>query len=350
MRIYLHYSLVDIKAIGYELPSHVLTSEDIEERLAPLYKKLHIRPGQLEALTGVKERRQWGKGMPLSEGAIAAGRKALDLAAMGPEDMDMLIYGAVCRENLEPATACTVAHGLGLPDHAHIFDLSNACLGMMNGLILIADAIESGRIRSGMVVACESSRQIMDITMDTMLADPTMASFTKGLATLTGGSGAAAIVLGRKDEGNRGHSLLGGILKNRSACHDLCVWGPDTGIPASAPMKMRTDAAAVLRHGVELGRETFHAFLKEMDMTGKDLDRIICHQVGAAHRETVLSAIGIPMEKDYATFPFLGNMGTVSLPITAAAASEQGFLQPGHKVGFFGIGSGLNCLLLGLDW
>jgi len=346
----LHYTCVDIKAIGYELPSHVLTSEEIEVRLAPLYEKLRLRPGQLEALTGVQERRQWDPGMPLSHGAIAAGRSALEQAGMRAKDIDMLIYAAVCRENLEPATACAVAQGLGLSDHVHLFDLSNACLGMINATLLVADAIEAGRIRSGMVVACESSRQIMDLTMEAMLARPTMETFTQGLATLTGGSGAAAIVLGKKDCGPSGHALLGGVVRNRSACYDLCIWGPDTGIPASAPMRMRTDAAAVLRQGVDLGVQTFRAFLETLNLDREDLHRIICHQVGAAHRETVLKAIGIPLEKDYPTFPFLGNMGTVSLPITAAVAAEQGFLQPGHRTGFLGIGSGLNCLLLALDW
>ncbi|MCW7753334.1 3-oxoacyl-ACP synthase III [Desulfobotulus sp. H1] len=343
------YSSVVIRSIAYELPSRVVTSKEIEERLAPLYSRLRLRSGQLEALTGVRERRQWEPGEPLSRGAIAAGQKSLESAGIPAQDVDMLIYAAVCRENLEPATACSVAHGLGLPDHAHMFDLSNACLGMINGLLLIADAIESGRIRNGMVVACESSRQIMDITMDTMLATPTMDVFTKGIATLTGGSGAAAMVLSRKDS-LPGHSLLGGVLRNNAACHDLCVWGPDTGIPASAPMRMRTDAAAVLHHGVHLGISTFTAFLRELSMTREELDRIVCHQVGAPHRQRVLSSLGIPLEKDYPTFPLLGNMGTVSLPLTAAVAAEQGFILKGHRVGFFGIGSGLNCLMLALDW
>ena len=60
--------------------------------------------------------------------------------------------------------------------------------------------------------------------------------------------------------------------------------------------------------------------------------------------------LGIPLEKDFSTFPYLGNMGTVSLPLTAALAEERGFLRPGDRVGFLGIGSGLNCMMLGLDW
>ena len=64
----------------------------------------------------------------------------------------------------------------------------------------------------------------------------------------------------------------------------------------------------------------------------------------------MLKALGIPPEKDFSTFEFLGNMGTVSLPLTAALAEEREFLRPGDRVGFLGIGSGLNCLMLGVEW
>ena len=74
------------------------------------------------------------------------------------------------------------------------------------------------------------------------------------------------------------------------------------------------------------------------------------HQVGAGHRDSILNALGIPIEKDYSTFEYLGNMGTVSLPLTAALAEERGFLTTGDRVGFLGIGSGLNCLMLGWEW
>ena len=81
-----------------------------------------------------------------------------------------------------------------------------------------------------------------------------------------------------------------------------------------------------------------------------DIDKVICHQVGNANRDTILSTIDIPKEKDFSTYEFLGNMGTVSLPLTAALAEERKFLCSGDRVAFLGIGSGLNCLMLGLDW
>ena len=126
------YSNVDIAGFGYELPSHVVSSEDLENRLADAYAALHLQPGQLEALTGIVERRFWDPGFKLSIGAIQAGRKALADAGIPAASMGMLIYGGVCRENLEPATACAVANGLGLGPSAELYDviqcLPGACL------------------------------------------------------------------------------------------------------------------------------------------------------------------------------------------------------------------------------
>ena len=113
---------------------------------------------------------------------------------------------------------------------------------------------------------------------------------------------------------------------------------------------MSTDSVSVLKYGIELGKCTWQALINELEWIPEDIDRVICHQVGSSHQDSILKSLGIPKEKDYTTYEFLGNIGTVSLPVTAALADERGFIQRGDKVGFLGIGSGLNCLMLGLKW
>ena len=270
---------------------------------------------------------------------------------MSPDDIGMLIYGGVCRENLEPATACAVADGLGLGTNTQIYDVSNACLGVLNGMIHIANAIELGHIQAGMVVSSESSRQIVEMTIARLLAEPKMELFKDTIATLTGGSGSVAVVLSHADAYHAdGHQLIGAALRSAVQHHRLCIWGPDTGIPASGPHAMRTDSVGVLKHGVALGIQTFGDLQRTMSWQANQPDKIICHQVGATHQRTILDSLGIDPIKDFTTYRFLGNMGTVSLPITAAIAHERQFLQPGDKVGFLGIGSGLNCIMLGIRW
>ncbi len=349
------YDDVFIDAFGYELAPNVITSSDLENRLAPVYQALRLNQGQLEALTGIEERRFWDRGFRMSTGAVLAGKKALSNATVTPDQVGMLIYGGVCRDQLEPATACAVADGLGIGSQAEIYDVSNACLGVLNGMVQVANAIELGQIEAGMVVSCESARQIVEQTIDRLSQTRDMAVFQKSLATLTGGSGAVAVILRHRslsghlsDQG--GHRLIGGVACNNTHFHRLCVWGPDTGIPATMPLIMETDSVAVLKNGVVLGEQTYRQFKQQFLDGVASPDKIICHQVGATHQRSILDILKIPIEKDFTTYRYLGNIGTVSLPITMAIAAERGFLEKNDRVGLFGIGSGLNCILLGVDW
>jgi len=122
------YSKVYIDSFGYELAPNIITSEDIEKRLEPLYKALHFQKGQLEALTGISERRFWDKGYKMCTDAVKAGSKAIKSSAVDVDQIGMLGYGGVCRDHLEPATACAVSNNLGLGPETMFYDVSNACL------------------------------------------------------------------------------------------------------------------------------------------------------------------------------------------------------------------------------
>jgi 3-oxoacyl-[acyl-carrier-protein] synthase-3 len=345
----MNYSRVFIDAIGYELPPEVVTTQELEARLRPVYQALHMPEGQLEALTGIVERRWWEPGYPISRGAVQAARKALAMSRVRPQDVEVLIYAAVCREEFEPATACRVAAELGINPES-VFDISNACLGVLNGIVDIANRIELGQVRAGLVVSCETAREINDAMIETMLQSRNMDVFKKSLATLTGGSGAVAVLVTDGSfcpEPRR--RVLGGTMQAAPQYYGLCRWGLE-GMLTALRQFTSTDSVAVLRYGVELGLRTWDAFLSRLGWAADTVDKVICHQVGASHRDSILKALGIAEEKEFSTYPFLGNMGTVSLPLTAALAEEREFLRPGDRVGFLGIGSGLNCLMLGIDW
>lgn len=346
------YTNVSIASIGYELPPVVVSSQELEERIAPVMTRLHVPAGQLEALTGIAERRWWPEGYRLSDGAIAAARKALGQAGIAPEQLGAVVYTGVNRENFEPATACRVAAEIGCQPSAAVYDLSNACLGALNGMLDVANRIELGQISAGLVVSCETAREIVEESLDRLHANPVMEQFVSSFATLTGGSGAVAVVLTRADAalGGLGARLLGGMMQTAPEHHGLCRWGVETLGGHALRQVMTTDAVSVMRHGVELGKRTWEAFLAETGWCTAEVDKVICHQVGSANQKAILATLGVPESKDFQTFPFLGNIGTVSLPLTAALAAERGFLQRGDRVAFLGIGSGLNCLMLAVEW
>jgi 3-oxoacyl-[acyl-carrier-protein] synthase-3 len=347
----LKYNRVYLSALGYDLGPEVVTSAELEERLAPVYRRLHIQSGQLEAWTGIGERRWWHANARLSAGATSAARKALAKSTVQPGDLGVVIYAGVCRENFEPATACAVADALGVRGSASVYDLSNACLGVLNGMLDIANRIELGQIRAGLVVSCESAREINEIMIERMLHGGDMAEFAQALATLTGGSGAVAMLLTDGSfSGNKGHRLLGAVSRVAPEHHELCRWGLTPAAGLQQVQYMATDSVAVLKHGVLLGNETWKSFLGEMGWSPAQIDRVVCHQVGSGHQEAILNSLQVPKEKDFTTYRFLGNMGTAALPVTAAIADERGVLKAGQRVGFLGIGSGLTCLMMGLEW
>ncbi len=110
---------------------------------------------------------------------------------------------------------------------------------------------------------------------------------------------------------------------------------------------MDTDSEQLMHEGIRTGAETFPDFLAESGWTHEQIDRTFCHQVGATHRRLMLEALGLDESLDFATFPWLGNTGAVALPTAMAVALEQDLVRPDQRVAMLGIGSGINCLMLG---
>ena len=350
------YERVRLGAIGFQLAPVVVSSEELELQLEPTYQALGLPTGQLVSLTVIEERRWWEPGTRLADATARAAKHALDQGGISADRIGALVYAGVCREGFEPATATAVAARLGITTCASVYDVSNACLGVMNSILDLANRIELGQIEAGLVVSAESAQTIVEETIEHLNQAPSLEAFVPALATLTGGSGAVAVLLVSEDAVHNEHELprlRGGVTTVAPEHHDLCRWGvhPDPqGRLGVRLEKMSTDSIGVLNHGVELGTDTWKRFLTAMNWSQSEVDRTICHQVGAANRESFLQAIEMSAERDFITFPWLGNIGTVSLPLTAALAHERELLQRGENVAWLGIGSGLVCLMIGWEW
>ncbi len=348
------YSKVFLESFGYELAPNIFTTDQIEERLAPFFNAVGFEPGQLASLTGIKERRYWDEDHTLAEHAAAAGQKALEEAEISSSEIGALVFCGVGQDGFEPATSCSVADRLNMGENAAVFDVKSACLGMITGIVNVANEIELGHIKAGLVVSCETSKQIIDSTINEINANKSIEFYKKTVATMTGGSGAAAVLLTDGTLGDperQRHSLKGGVVKNAVSYHKHCYWRfEQPGMPTHSKVIMRTNAQEVLEKGLILVKQTFDEFRQEFNLSSDKPDKFIGHQVGALHHQMFYETLNVDIKKDFATFPFLGNIGTVSLPITAAIADERGFLQPDDFVAFIGVGSGLNCYILGVEW
>lgn len=344
----MRFSNVCLESIGYALPSEVLSSEEIERRLNPLYSRLRLPEGRLELMSGIRERRIWPRRMPPSEQSIVSGERALAAAGLERSQIGALIHGSVCRDQLEPASACRVHHHLGLPADCQVFDLSNACLGLLNGVLQIATMIELGQIRAGLVVGTENGCALLHDTIDWLNRDESLTRETvkPAFASLTIGSASAAILLTHRSLSRTQNRLQAAGVRAHTGGHQLCEGGHGQG----GQTLMQTDSERLLKAGLDAGVATFASFLGETGWTHDDIHKSICHQVGGTHRKLMLESLGLHPERDFCTFPWLGNTGSVALPITLAIAAERGFVTPGDHVALLGIGSGVNCLMLAAQW
>lgn len=339
-----------IESLTAVMPDEAWSSAQIEERLRPLYERLKLPAGRLELMTGIKERRFWSANTSPSDASAAAGRAVLAKSRFQPEQVEVLIHSAVCRDMLEPATASFAHHKIGLGANAQVFDISNACLGFLNGLVTLAAMIDADQIRCGMVVSGENGRPLVEQTIQHLLAGSLDRNAIKPFfANLTIGSGAVAAIVCHEDllpAGATKHRLVAGASRAATEHSELCQ-GDHAG---EGGLAMQTDSEQLLLAGVEVARATWEDFEKETGWNRGTPDRIICHQVGSTHRRKLFETVGLELAKDFSTFETLGNTGSAALPTALALAVEQGAVRSGDRVALLGIGSGINCLMLAVEW
>jgi len=322
--------------------THRVPTADLEAELSAHLPRLGLLPGTLEALSGITARRFWDADVQPSDAATKAARGAIEDAGVAPDRIGVLINTSVCRDYIEPSTACLVHGNLGLSEECLNFDLSNACLGFLNGMDLVAQMIERGQVDYGLVVDGESSRFVVEKTLERLRApDATPQTFRDNIATLTLGSGAAAAVLTRSALAPDGHRFGGLVSLAASQHNQLCRGQVDW---------MKTDTTGLLSAGLELATRTWAKAEEELEWSADALDHAVMHQVSKPHTEHLARTLGLDLARIPVIYPEHGNVGPASVPMTLAKAAAEGRVRAGDRVALMGIGSGLNCAMAEVIW
>ncbi len=331
-----HSGILSLAAV--EAP-RVVTSDWIDEQLAETYQRNGLRPGLLAGLAGIEERRWWDDDVSFTDAAAMAGRAAIEQAGIDPSKIGILISTSVCKENLEPSVACAVHHQLGLSTSCLNFDIANACLGFINAMHLAATMLDAGTVEYALIVDGEGSRYTQQTTLE-RLRDPnsTAGDVFAEFASLTLGSGAAAMVMARKNRHGNVHRLIGGVARAGTEHNSLCVGNLD---------RMTTDTHGLLVAGLDLAADAWDASKTDFDWTD-GLDWYIFHQVSKVHTTMLCDRLAIDSTKVPLTFPKYGNVGPAAVPITLASVQDQ--IEPGQRVLCMGIGSGLNTSFSEILW
>lgn len=334
-----HQNAALLSVTEVEAPD-VLTSKELDGRLAEALKRLKLPTGLLQRVAGVKARRSWRADGDVRAGTVEAGRRALRAAGIEPGQVSMMINTSVTRPYLEPSVAVGLHSDLGLPSSAMNFDITNACLGFVNAITLASSLIDAGQVKYVLIVNGEDPRNLHEATiarLNTLDQDLTRDDFMSEFASLTLGCGAAAAVVGPAAEHPEGHRIVGGVTRAATQHHGLCV-GDHQG--------MFTDSRGLLEGGLELVMDAWKDATEHFDW--QDMDSYVTHQVSSLHTSSIIKAAKLDKKRVPVTYPDLGNVGPASLPITLAREAPK--LERGNRVLCMGVGSGLNTAMVEIQW
>lgn len=338
----MRYHHVAIEGLVTEVPHTVITTDSLERMMGRTYQRLGLQPGFLELLTGIRARRFWDAGVQPSDAATIAARKVLAESSINPDDIGILVNTSVCKDYLEPSTAALVHGNLGLGRGCLNFDVGNACLGFLSGMTVVANMIELGQIKAGLVVAGEGSREVTRATVRRLMQpSTTMGQMRDNIATLTLGSASAAMLLVHDSIASSSHRFIGGNILAATEHNRLCVGTPD---------RMTTDPTTLLKEGVKLAGAAWTAMQAELGLGHPDMACYALHQVGKANHDAVCASLSVPPDRALRVYPDIGNVGACGVPLALDGSVRKGWLNTGETAALMGIGSGLNCAMMSVRW
>ena len=345
---------VCVESFGLHFPTTLLSSAELEDRIAPVYKRLKIPKGTLERASGVSTRGMWTPEVTPSSVATLAAREALDRSGFRPDQIGAVINCSVSRDFFEPATACLVHHNLNIPEESLALDITNACIGFSDGMIMLAHLIEAGTVQAGIICSGENISKVVNTTCEQLLSDHSITrhKLLQMLPTLTLGCGAVAAVLCHESIATSGHKFIGGAARSASQHHNLCIGNGDFSVGQGeeiAPI-MTSDAAQLMIDAAKLGGRAFPDITASLGWSKDQIDHVFCHQVGRQVNEAFYGEMGLDFDKDFAIYKRYGNMVSAALPAALAIGASEKNIQPQQKVLLTAFGSGLNARFLGFRW
>ncbi len=308
---------------GSSVPDKILTNFDLEKMVDTTNEWIISR-------TGITERRIAEPGEFTSTFATKAALKALEMADVAPEQLDMIVVATVTPDFPFPSTACILQHNLKAVN-ATAFDISAACSGFIYGLATVDKFIRAGTVKKALIVGAEVLSRIVD--------------WSDRNTCLLFGDAAGAVVL-EADEGSRG--VLSSYLRSDGALWEL-LYLPSPGSRNPPSMKaiderliyLRMQGNEVFKLAVRAMEEAAHEVLSATGYKLEDLDLFIPHQANRRIIDAIGKRLNLSDEQIYVNIDRFGNTSAASVPLALDEANRKGLLSQGDLLLLDAFGGGL---------
>ncbi|MDY6973529.1 MAG: beta-ketoacyl-ACP synthase III [Thermodesulfobacteriota bacterium] len=317
---------------GSSIPKRILSNKDLETIVDTSDEWITRR-------TGIKERRISSKKENSADLAARASLKAMEMAQMSPESLDMIVVGTVTQDRLFPSTACMVQNELNA-ENAAAFDVSAGCSGFLYALDSVNNAIRSGTCGTALVVGVDRLSRVLDWkdrSTCVLMADGAGAVV---LTSTTGQNGILSTHL--KSDGtlwellysSNGDSYLPDILKDID----------------TMPYHMRMEGNRLFKKAIECMASVTREALQHNSISSQDIALVVPHQANIRIIQSLAKSLEIPMERVYTNIHKYGNTSSASIPIALDEANRKDLLEKGDYVLLVAFGAGLTWASSILRW
>ena len=309
---------------GSYAPAKIITNKDLEKMVDTTNQWIVER-------TGIQERHQAAEGEQTSDMAVKASIRALEMAATRPEELDLIIVGTISPDMPMPSCASMVQAKLGATK-AFAFDVSAACAGSLYALSIVDQYVRTGAARRALIVGVELLTRLLDWK-------------DRNTCVLFGDAAGAMVVAPSNDE-SRG-ILSTHMHSDGRLAEILCIRGGGSMYPLSEEVlrrkmhKVSMNGREVYKIAVRSLSEVFMEGLQANGLTIKDVTHVIAHQANLRIIESVMSRLGIPIEKCWLNIARYGNTSSASMPTTLDEANRAGRLRPGDLIAMMAVGAGI---------
>lgn len=309
---------------GTGVPSRIVTNND-------LAKIVDTSDEWIVSRTGIRERRIAEENETTSDFSAWAAIKAMEMAGVEVEEIDLIIVATLSPDRLLPATACIVQGKIGATNAA-CFDLEAACSGFVYGLTVANGLMPELGVKTALVIGAETLSRVLDWT-------------DRNTCVLFADGGGAAVL--RHEGGDRG-ILATYMRSDGSAPPPWLAVTPGVadlsplGDKVSKDFAITMEGKEVFKFGVRALPDAVMGALARTDgLTIDDVDWIIPHQANLRIIDAAAKALDIPREKFIVNLEKYGNTSAGTIPIALDEANRDGRIKEGDIVALSGFGAGL---------
>jgi 3-oxoacyl-[acyl-carrier-protein] synthase-3 len=325
-----------IVGTGSSIPKRVLSNYDLENIVDTSDEWITRR-------SGIKERRISSKREKESATDLAAqaSLKALEMAEISPESLDIIVVGTVTPDRQFPSTACMVQKELNATNAA-AFDVSAGCSGFLYALSVVHNAISAGNCKTALVVGVERLSTILNWT-------------DRSTCVLLGDGAGAVVVSATPKKGG----ILSTHMKSNGHLWDLLYSSYRNGntiTPNSLkeidikPFDLKMDGNPLFKRAVEYLSDIARAALTHNALSSKDIELFVPHQANIRIIQGMAKNLRIPLEKVYTNVHKYGNTSSASIPLALDEANREGLMKTGDHILLVAFGAGLTWASSMLKW